>query len=80
MTDKTIKPLTKYEVNDKVRIVNINAGQGASRNLLNLGIRIGAIVIIKKKSNLRGPMLININDTDVAIGYRLSEKILAEKI
>ncbi|MBN1638551.1 MAG: ferrous iron transport protein A, partial [Ignavibacteriales bacterium] len=79
-TDLNIKPITKFDINDKLQIIKINSGQGAIRNLLSLGIRVGSVVIIKKKSNLRGPMLLNVDGSDIAIGYRLSEKILAEKV
>jgi Fe2+ transport system protein FeoA len=64
---------------DRVRIVKINAGRGAVLNLMNLGLDVGHRVELVQRSPLRGPLLVSHDGTEVAIGYRLGEKILVEK-
>jgi Fe2+ transport system protein FeoA len=65
---------------DRMRIVRIDAGRGAVLNLMNLGLDIGHTVQLLQISPLSGPLLVSHDDTEVAIGYRLAEKILVEKV
>jgi Fe2+ transport system protein FeoA len=64
---------------DRVRIVKIDAGHGATLNLMNLGLDVGHVVELLQGSSLHGPLLVAHGDTEVAIGYRLAERILVEK-
>lgn len=64
---------------DRVRIVSIDAGRGATLNLMNLGLDVGHTVELLQRSPLRGPVLVLHHDTEVAIGYGLAEKILVDK-
>lgn len=64
---------------DRVRIVKIDAGRGAALNLINLGLDVGHTVELRQRSPLHGPLLVAHDGTEVAIGYRLAEKILVEK-
>ena len=64
---------------DRVRIVRIDAGRGASLNLMNLGLNVGETIELLRSSPLRGPLLVSRGHTEVAVGYRLAEKILVEK-
>jgi Fe2+ transport system protein FeoA len=64
---------------DRVRIVKVNAGRGATLNLMNLGLSVGHTIQLLQSSPLHGPLLVSHGDTEVAVGYRLAEKILVEK-
>jgi Fe2+ transport system protein FeoA len=64
---------------DRVRVVRIDAGRGAALNLMNMGIRVGQAIELLRSSPMRGPLLVSRGDTEVAVGYRLAEKILVEK-
>jgi ferrous iron transport protein A len=64
---------------DRVRIVRIDAGRGASLNLMNLGLNVGETIELVQSSPLRGPLLVSRGHTEVAVGYRLAEKIFVEK-
>jgi len=72
------KKLTSYKDGDRVKIMRINAGHGALVNLINLGLNIGNIVEIGRKSNMKGPVVVSYHGTEVAIGYGLATKIIAE--
>lgn len=60
-------------------IVEIDAGCGAVLNLMQLGLVKGDTVELLQRSPLKGPLLVLHGDTEVAIGYRLAERILVEK-
>ncbi|MBZ0181014.1 MAG: ferrous iron transport protein A [Melioribacteraceae bacterium] len=62
----------------KVKILSIDAGKGAELNLMNLGLNIGDIITVSKRSRLRGPVVIINKDSEIAIGHGLAEKILVE--
>ena len=64
---------------DRVRVVRIDAGRGAALNLMNMGIGVGQTIELLQSSPMRGPLLVSRGDTEVAVGYRLAEKILVEK-
>ena len=64
---------------DRVRIVKINAGRGATLNLMNLGLNVGHTIQLLQSSPLHGPLLVSHGHTEVAVGYHLAERILVEK-
>ena len=64
---------------NRVRIVRIDAGRGAALNLMNLGLNVGETIEVLRVSPLRGALLVSRGDTEVAVGYRLAEKIFVEK-
>jgi|DewCreStandDraft_4_1066084.scaffolds.fasta_scaffold00107_48 ferrous iron transport protein A len=71
--------LVECRKGDRVRIVKLDAGHGASLNLIHLGLDVGQTVEIRQRSPLHGPLLVAHDGTEVAIGYGLAEKILVEK-
>ncbi len=60
-------------------VVAINGGFGFSRRVEALGIRVG--VNIKKISSqfMRGPITVQIGNTQVALGFGMARKIIVEK-
>lgn len=72
-------PLVECRKGDRVRIVKIDAGRGASLHLMHLGLDVGHTVELLQRSPLHGPILVSHDGTEVAIGYGLAEKILVEK-
>jgi len=65
---------------NQIKIVQINAGRGAQINLSNLGLQIGDHIKFGRKSPLRGPVIIINRGTEIAIGYKLAQKIFVEEI
>ncbi len=74
------KDLTEVKEGEEVKVVEILGGLGFKRRLESMGIVPN--VIIKKVSNqvMKGPVVININKTQVAIGYGMAKKIIVEEI
>ena len=78
-----INPTTKYlsqvPAGTRVKILKIDAGRGATVNLSNLGLYLGNVVKITRKSIMHGPMIVNSRGTDIAIGYGLACKIVVSE-
>ncbi len=72
--------LTKFKKGVKVKIKDIEAGNRASMNLRNIGIQKGFVIKILRESTLKGPVVIDRDDTEIALGYNLAQKITAESI
>jgi ferrous iron transport protein A len=63
-----------------VKIVKINAGRGATMNLSNLGLHIGNLIKFLRKSPFQGPVIVEHQGSEIAIGYGLAKKIFVEEI
>lgn len=72
--------LTDFKKGSKVRIADISAGYGAKRNLTNLGLSVGNVIEIKRISSLKGPVVVLLDNTEIAIGHGLAEKISVEGV
>lgn len=68
--------LTELKEGESARIVEIIGGRGVRQKLDALGIRVG--VKVKKVSSLmwRGPIVIMAENTQVAIGWGMAQKIV----
>lgn len=75
-----LQNLTKFNRGDKVKIVKINAGKRATQRLLSIGIVPGNVVEIKRVSALKGPVLIDYQGSEVAIGFGIASKVIGEKV
>lgn len=72
--------LTDFKKGSKVRIAEISAGYGAKRNLMNLGLSVGNVVEIERISSMKGPVVVMLDNTEIAIGFGLAQKINAEGV
>jgi len=63
-----------------VKIVKINAGRGAIINLSNLGLQIGNLIKLLRKSPFKGPVIVEHQGSEIAIGYGLAQKIFVEEM
>lgn len=72
--------LVDCKIGSKVKIAEIDAGYGAIRNLTNLGLIIGNVIEVERKSPLKGPVVVRYSETEIAIGHGLAEKIFVEGI
>lgn len=75
-----MKTLVNVENGKKVKILKILGGRGIRQHLQCLGIHIGDIVTLKKSSFLGGPVLLEINGYDVALGKGVASKIEVEEV
>lgn len=70
--------ITQIPSGKECNVVKINGGYGLVTRLESLGIRVG--VKIKKVSSqfMSGPVVIQIGNTQVAIGFDMAKKIIVE--
>lgn len=62
----------------RVRIVTIDGGRGVRQWLSQLGLGVGDIVFVKRNAPFGGPILVEHEGTEVAVGRGIAEKILVE--
>jgi len=71
-------PLSMVEEKKLVRIVRIIGGKGFVSRLMNMGIKEGEVV--KVLNNTRGPVLISVGNSRIALGRGASFKIFVEYV
>ncbi len=70
-------PLSEAQIG-KYRVVSIIGGFGLQRRLEILGLRIGSIIEVMTMHPIGGPIILNINGRQVAIGRGMASKIFVE--
>lgn len=71
-------PLSDAVEGKRYTIIKIVGGRGFQYKLSSLGINKGAI--IKVIYNKRGPIVININDSQVAVSQGIARRILVKEV
>lgn len=66
------------ETGRKVRVKRINRGEGAEQRLLEMGIVPGVEVELLGKHPLRGPIIIQLGNSRIALGRKLASSIEVE--
>lgn len=69
--------LSNVEVGQRARVIKIE-GQEAARRLFGYGILSGTSLELKARHPMRGPLLVSVGGTQVAVGRRMAEKIQVE--
>ncbi|MCX6234286.1 MAG: FeoA family protein [Bacteroidetes bacterium] len=72
--------LTKLKEGEKCKVVDIQGGCGMLKRLDALGIRIGKEITKINSQFLRGPVIVQVGNTHVAVGYGIAERIIVETI
>ena len=72
--------LYRNKQNDRVRIVNITGSIAVKRLLSDLGIRAGDTVRVCRNAPFGGPVLIERESMEVALGKEIAECILVEEV
>ncbi len=72
--------LTELNQGETGKVVEIIGGCGIHQKLDALGIRVG--VEIKKISSIsaRGPVVIEVGNTKIAIGYGMAKRVIVELV
>ncbi len=60
------------------KVRDIVGGMGVRLRLEQMGIHPGDLIRIKRKGVLRGPILVETNGTEVALGRGIASRILVE--
>jgi ferrous iron transport protein A len=72
--------LPQVHENNKAKVIDIQGGQRMRQRLGEMGIHPGDIVTILRYGALRGPILIEIHGSQVALGRGIASKILVEEV
>ncbi len=75
--DKRVS-LVQMETGKRGKIVEIQGGAGMSLRLENLGIRVGEEVEKLSQQAMRGPVVVTIGKSQVAIGFGMATRVLVE--
>jgi len=75
-----VKSLVEVESGKKVKIIDITAPPGQRRRLMNLGLIPGEVVRILKSAAFHGPILVEINGREVALGRGVASRIVVEEL
>ncbi len=78
MPDKKQVSLSKMPSGQSGSVVQIEGGHGLINRLSALGIRPGQKVTKVSSMFMRGPVTIQVGNTQVAIGFGMAKKIIVE--
>lgn len=67
-----------YE-NKKATVIDIQGGQRVRQRLGQMGIHPGDVITILRYGALRGPILIEIHGSQVALGRGIASKVIVEE-
>ncbi len=70
--------LAQMQAGQTGKIVGINGGYGMARKLDALGIRVGKKITKISAQWMRGPVLLQQNNTQAALGFGMASKVLVE--
>jgi len=71
--------LTSLRDGERGRVVDIQGGLGLLRRLESLGIRPGVELMKVGSQLMRGPTIVKIGNSQVAIGFGMARKIIIEQ-
>ncbi len=71
--------VTELKSGEKARVIDIMGGWGLLRKLDALGIRVGIKITKVSSQVFRGPVIIKVGDTEVAIGFGMAKKIIVSR-
>ena len=71
--------LTQLQEGETGRISGIQGGVGLINRLDSLGIQVGVQITKISSQYMKGPIVLQVNNTQVAIGYGMVRKILVER-
>lgn len=74
------KPLVELRAGEIGTVVQIDGGFGVQRRLATLGIRINKKVRMITSQPFRGPIVVEIDRTHVAIGRGMARKVLVGRV
>jgi ferrous iron transport protein A len=72
--------LDQVHENQKAKVIDIQGGQGIRQRLGQMGIHPGDIITMLRYGALRGPILIEVHDSQVALGRGIASRIIVEEL
>ena len=71
--------LTEMKRGESGTVVDIRGGQGMFRKLESLGIRPGITIVKVSSQFMKGPINIQVGNSQVALGFGIAKKIVVKK-
>ena len=71
-------PLPQLGAGKSGTVVDITGGFGVVKKLTALGIRPGQKISKRNSVFTKGPVVVRVNNSEVAIGYGMAQKVLVE--
>ncbi len=71
--------LANIQANKNCKIISVEGGYGIIKRLDAMGIKEGKIIRKISSQPMRGPVLLEINGSQIAIGYGMAGKIIVEE-
>ncbi len=75
---RKVVPLIFLKKGEKGRLVRIDGGRVVTRRLNELGIVGNVEILVKEEAPLRGPMKIQVRNSNIILGYGEAKKIIVE--
>ena len=72
--------LEKVDENKKAMVTDIQGGQGIRQRLGQMGIHPGDTITMLRVGALRGPLLIEVHSSQVALGRGIASRIIVEEL
>jgi ferrous iron transport protein A len=72
--------LDQMHESNKAKVIDIQGGQRIRQRLGQMGIHPGDIITILRYGALRGPILIEIHGSQVALGRGIASKVIVEEM
>lgn len=72
--------LADLEVGKKAQISRIEGGRGFRRKIASLGIRVGKTIRKISAQPLRGPVVVEVDRTRIALGRGMAKRISVEEV
>jgi len=70
--------LEKVVVQREARVTEIRGGSGVRTHLNTLGIHVGDVLLVVERAPFRGPILVEVHGTRVALGRGVARKVEVE--
>lgn len=70
--------LDRLKTGQSARVKDINRGSNAQQRLMEMGIVPGVEIELLAKHPFRGPVIIQLNNTRIALGRRLASAVEVE--
>lgn len=71
-----MEPLDQIPLRKKVKIVAIEGGWGIRQLLTQIGLHVGDELIVVRSGLFGGPLLINLHDSQIALGRGMAKKVM----
>ncbi len=77
---KNVVSLDRLREGERGRIISIMGGRGFRMRLIQLGVIPGIEIRVSKSAFFGGPIMVEVNNTRVALGKGVAARIWVEKI